>query len=111
MWYTNSKVFLGGGESQEKCLVQKKRRQRVFIYLIFNNYTVGGSPLSNPYCRAKPKLSVVFENGQFRGHFFWTKTFQKNVKCYVEKILKMFLTFKKSFFSEHFFGKKNWKIF
>ena len=62
----------------------------------------GESPLSNPYFREKPKL-YVFENGQFSGHFFFTKNFQNNVKCYGEKGLEIFLTLKKKFFSGHFF--------
>ena len=70
----------------------------------------GESPLSNSYFRAKPKLSV-FENGQFSGHFFFTKNFQKNVKCYKEKVLEIFLTLKKKFFSGHFFWKKVQKKF
>ena len=41
----------------------------------------GGSALSSPYFMAKPKLSV-FLNGHSSGHFFWTKNFQTNVKCY-----------------------------
>ena len=122
----------------------------------------GGSPLSNPYFRAKPKLSV-FENGKFSGHIFFNQKFskkckmlwrevlkggllwyrvrgevrevilisrqnqncpflktdsladtffrnkkvQKNVKCYEEKVLEIFLTLtKKMFFSGHFFWKK-----
>ena len=67
--------------------------------------TVGGSPLGNPYFRAKPKLSV-FENEQFSG-----QNFQTNVKCYGEKVLEIFLTLKKKFFSGHFFSKKIQKKF
>ena len=47
--------------------------------------------------------------------FFWTKHFFKNVKCYEEKVLEIFLTLKKIFFSGHFFWKKSkkkfWKTF
>ena len=35
--------------------------------------------------------------------FFWTENFQKNVKCYGEKVLEIFLTLKKKVFSGHFF--------
>ena len=35
--------------------------------------------------------------------FFWTKNVKKNVKCYGEKVLEIFLTLKKNFFSGHFF--------
>ena len=39
----------------------------------------GGSPRSNPYFKAKPKLSV-FESRQFSGHFFLGKKFSKKCK-------------------------------
>ena len=39
-------------------------------------------------------------------NFFRAKNFQNNAKCYEEKVLKNFLTRKKSFFSGLFFGKK-----
>ena len=70
----------------------------------------GGSPLSNPYFRAKPKLSV-FENRQFNGHFFFTKNFQQNVKYYGEKVLELFWHSKKNFFQDTFFEKKFKKNF
>ena len=44
-----------------------------------------------------------FENGQFSGHFFFElKLFETNVKCYVEKVLKIFLTL--SVFKNEQFG-------
>ena len=43
--------------------------------------------------------------------FFWTKNFLKNVKCYGEKVLEIFLTLKKHFFLGHFFWKKVKKNF
>ena len=85
----------------------KKTAKKLFFVSIYR----GGSPLSNPYFRTKPKLSV-FENGQFSGHFFFTKTFQKNVKCHGEEVLEIFLTLKKNcFFQDTFFEKKNQKNF
>ena len=79
-----------------------------FVYILES--TVGGSPQSNVYFRAKPNLSV-FENGQFSGHFFLDQKLKKNVKCYGEKVLEFFLTLKKNFFSGHFFSKKIQKKF
>ena len=43
--------------------------------------------------------------------FFWTKNLKKNVKYYGEKVLEIFLTLKKNFFSGHFFLKKSKKNF
>ena len=53
------------------------------------------------------------ENGQFSGHFFFgQKLFlEKNVKYYAEKVLKMFLTLKKSVFGTLFWKKKIKKKF
>ena len=78
-------------------------------YLLDNlNIPWGGSPLSNPYCRAKSKLSV-FENGQFNGHFFFLdKTFSKKCKMLWGKSFGNFFDTQKNFFSGHFF-KKNFK--
>jgi hypothetical protein len=73
----------------------------IFPSFLFLTGGGGGSALSNPYFRQKPKLSV-FENGQFSGHFFFSKTFQKNVKCYGKKVLESFLTLT-NLFSGHFF--------
>ena len=47
------------------------------FYRSFWSHTVGEeNPRSNPYFRAKPKLSV-FENGQFSRHFFYQKVSRK----------------------------------
>ena len=70
----------------------------------------GGSPPSNPYFRAKPKLSVL-KIDSLADTFFWTKNFQKNVKCYWEKFWKFFWHSKKKCFQDTFFEKKNLEIF
>ena len=89
----------------------KKISKFTWAIISFVPWGGGGSPRSNPYFRAKPKLSV-FENGQFSGHFFFTKNVKKeNVKCYGEKVLEIFLTLTKNFFSGHFFCKKVQKKF
>jgi len=45
------------------------------LYTLLQVIPCGGeSPRSNPYFKAKPKLSV-FENGQFSGHFFLDQKF------------------------------------
>ena len=70
-------------------------------------FTVGGgSPLSNPYFRAKPKLSV-FENGQFSGHFFFHQKFSQKCKMLWGKSFGNFFdTQKKIFFRTLFLKKK-----
>ena len=77
-------------------------------------YRGGESPRSNPYFKAKPKLSV-FENGQFSGHFFLDQKFKKQCKMLWGKSFGIFFdTQKKIFFRTLFFkknSKKIWKIF
>ena len=48
-------------------------------------------------------------NLAFYSHFFWTKYFQKNIKCYEAKVLKFFLTLKKNHFFRTLFLKKKLK--
>ena len=68
------------------------------------------SSRSNLYLRTKSKI-VVFENGQFGGHFVWPDNFTKNVKCYGKNFKNVFDTQKTIFFSGHFFWKKFQKKF
>ena len=63
----------------------------------------GGSPRSNPYFKAKPKLSV-FENGQFSGHFFFDQKFFKKCKMLWGKSFGIFFDTQKKFFFRTLFG-------
>ena len=65
----------------------------------------GGSPRSNPHFR-KNQNCPFLKTDSLADTFFWTKKFQKNVKCYKEKVLEIFLTLKKVFFQDTFFEKK-----
>ena len=78
-----------------------------------NRYAIPwGSPLSNPYFRTK---TTFLKTDSLADTFFWTKNFQKNVKCYGEKVLEFFLTLKKKIFFRTLvfkkISKKIWKIF
>ena len=66
----------------------------------------GGSPRSNPYFRAKIKLSV-FENGQFSGHFFLDQKFSKKCKMLCGKSFENFFDTQKKLFFQDTFLEKN----
>ena len=70
----------------------------------------GGNPLSNPYFREKPKLSV-FENGQFSEHFFLDQKFKTKCKMLWGKSFGNFFDTQKIFFQDTFFEKKVKKHF
>ena len=87
----------------------------IFVFFLFSekNWTLpwGGSPRSNLYFSAKPKLSV-FENGQFSGHFFLDQKFKKKCKMLWGKSFGNFFDTQKHFFLKgHFFWKKSKKKF
>ena len=73
-----------------------------------------GSPRSNPYFKAKLKLSV-FENGQFSGHCFLDQKCLKKCKMLWGKSFGNFFDTQKKFFFRTLFLKKNskqiWKMF
>ena len=70
---------------------------------LFYGYRGGESPVSNPYFKAKPKLSV-FENGQFSGHFFLDPKFSNKCKMLWGKSFRNFFDTQKRFFFRTLFG-------
>ena len=69
----------------------------------FYKNTVGGKVREVILISRQNQNRPFLKTDSLADTFFWTKNSKNNVKCYGEKVLEIFLTLKKIFFSGHFF--------
>ena len=78
--------------------------------LQLKHHRVGGGSPRVILISGKNQNCPFLKTDSLADTFFWAKKFQTNAKCYGEKVLKIFLTLKKSFVQDTFLEKKFCKI-